>query len=447
MDTPNEKKRKTDHDSDNTGGGSSRQPTGDNSAFTRFLLIEATDEGSKISNLSPFVIEKQIESIAGVPKSVKKLRTGNLLIEVDKPSHSKNLMSITTFFGLPCKCYPHRSLNSSRGVIRCPDLAGVSETEIVEGLKEQHVTFARRITIKKENKQIPTNTIILTFGTSILPRTIKVGYLITKVDVYIPNPLQCYNCFKFGHNERNCKGDHACHLCGGNGYAHDDDKCKNPLVCLNCKEPHSAKSRACKVWKTEKEVLQVKFTQSLGFPEARKIVNARYAPPEASYSSVTKTSVNKSIQCTDAATQTVEVNANSRPPVANKPTPAITQNIPIYMSSSTTTSTVANKPTPPANIIQNTPNYKPTDKSSSSGARRTSSPGAPRVNQTPRQKINLGTDRVPKGSNDPIRNHNKFSPLEEMEDDREDFSSSAHPPKNSKESKITKINPLEKMQQ
>ena len=173
--------------------------------FPRFLIVESTDPDKRIATLSPFVIEKQIESIAGVPKSVKKLKTGNLLIEVEKPQHAKNLTKIKEFYHIPCKCFPHGSLNSSKGVIRCRDLAGVSDSEIASELKSQHVTAAKRIKVKRDNKLVDTHTIILTFGISILPRTITVGYLVTKVDIYIPNPLQCFNCFKFGHGSKACR--------------------------------------------------------------------------------------------------------------------------------------------------------------------------------------------------------------------------------------------------
>ncbi|XP_053372887.1 uncharacterized protein LOC128546416 [Mercenaria mercenaria] len=213
-------------------GENSHQPLTSNTAFPRFLLIQTNIEDFKMTSISPFAIEKTIESIAGVPKSVKKLRTGDLLVEVDRAAHAKNLLGITSFFNHPCKCIPHRTLNSTRGVIRCPDLAGVSETEIVKELTAQHVTAARRIKIKKLGKEIHINTIILTFGIPFLPSVINIGYLRTNFTIYIPNPLQCYNCFKFGHNENTCKAEHICPKCCRDGYSHEHDTCKYPMRCL-----------------------------------------------------------------------------------------------------------------------------------------------------------------------------------------------------------------------
>ena len=43
----------------------------------RFLIIHSEVEGKDISLLSPFLIEKTIMSIAGEPKSIKNLRSGD----------------------------------------------------------------------------------------------------------------------------------------------------------------------------------------------------------------------------------------------------------------------------------------------------------------------------------------------------------------------------------
>ena len=42
--------------------------------------------------MSPFLIQKSIQGIVGTPKSVKKLKSGALLIEVMKKQHSTSLL-------------------------------------------------------------------------------------------------------------------------------------------------------------------------------------------------------------------------------------------------------------------------------------------------------------------------------------------------------------------
>ena len=55
---------------------SSKQPY-----VPRFLVIHSEEEGKDISSPSPFLIHKIIMSVAGEPKSIKNLRSGDLLIQ------------------------------------------------------------------------------------------------------------------------------------------------------------------------------------------------------------------------------------------------------------------------------------------------------------------------------------------------------------------------------
>ena len=75
-------------------------------------------EEKAVSSLSPFVIEKQIESIFGTPKSVKKLKNKTLLVETCRRSQTENLLKVTTFFDLRVSVSEHQSLYSSKGIIR-----------------------------------------------------------------------------------------------------------------------------------------------------------------------------------------------------------------------------------------------------------------------------------------------------------------------------------------
>ena len=62
-------------------------------------MIQSKEE-KHITSLSPFIIEKQIESIIGTPKNVKKLKNGTLLVQTNRKSQSENLIKITKFFNL-----------------------------------------------------------------------------------------------------------------------------------------------------------------------------------------------------------------------------------------------------------------------------------------------------------------------------------------------------------
>ena len=73
-----------------------------------------------MQKLSPFAVQKCFQAIAGTLKSIKRLRVGSFLVECGK----------NRFVDRPVRVSVHKTLNSSRGVIRCRDLADISEVEI-----------------------------------------------------------------------------------------------------------------------------------------------------------------------------------------------------------------------------------------------------------------------------------------------------------------------------
>ena len=83
-----------------------------------FIILISVNPERPIGKLSPFAIHKGILGIAGVVKDVKKLRSGDILVECAKKAHAENLLCATTLAGVGMKASPHRSLNSSKGVIR-----------------------------------------------------------------------------------------------------------------------------------------------------------------------------------------------------------------------------------------------------------------------------------------------------------------------------------------
>ena len=124
----------------------------------------------------------------------------------------------------------------------------------------------QRLICHKTHQTKQTN---LNFNTPKPPTEIKIGYLITKVETYIPNPLRCHNCQKFGHLQEKCTRPPICKNCGETGNHID---CQQPPKCANCKQNHSADSKECELWRKEIRILEVKHTKNIPYPEARKFI-------------------------------------------------------------------------------------------------------------------------------------------------------------------------------
>ncbi|XP_023229385.1 uncharacterized protein LOC111629720 [Centruroides sculpturatus] len=165
---------------------------------------------------------------------------------------------------------PHGSLNTSRGVISEVDLMSEEESDIQIGLLDQGVTAVRHISIRRDGKLIPTKHLLLTFNKPALPSFITAGYLHYPVRPYIPNPLRCFKCQRFGHSQTSCRGKSLCSQCGVEG--HQSAECTTTPCCVNCKDAHPAYSRQCPMSQREKEIQQVKMVNNIPYPEARCMV-------------------------------------------------------------------------------------------------------------------------------------------------------------------------------
>nr|XP_042908358.1 uncharacterized protein LOC122271394 [Parasteatoda tepidariorum] len=238
----------------------------------KFLILSSTEK--KLSSISPFLVQKTLEANIGNPKNVKQMPSGDLLIETNSNKQTASLLKLSELGNVKISVTSHNTLNISKGVISDKTLQSLPISEIIEGLSSQGVIDARHITIKKGPEIVTTQHIILTFNTSILPDDIKAGYRNCKVRPYIPNPLRCFKCQKFGHSANNCRGKETCSRCSETG--HTFKTCNQPEKCTNCSESHSANSCQCPRWKQEKQILNIKVMQNLSYFEAKsKFLNSQ----------------------------------------------------------------------------------------------------------------------------------------------------------------------------
>ena len=250
--------------------------------FPRFIVIESLEEVC-LAKLSPFLIEKVISTRAS-PKNVKKIRNGILLVDVDSRRQTENILKIKTFHTTKCRAYPHEKLNTSKGFTRSRELALATEDGITSALGKQGVTNIKRISIRKGEERIQTNTYILTFSKPQTPKEVKISYCLERVEQYVPAYLRCFKCQKFGHHRETCRGRQTCSKCGGKDPDHAVEDCLKEIRCANCQLDHPAYARTCTVYQKEKDIIEVKHERNVSFLEARRIVGSYMG--ESSYASV-----------------------------------------------------------------------------------------------------------------------------------------------------------------
>ncbi|XP_071086597.1 uncharacterized protein [Haliotis cracherodii] len=267
-------------------------------SWARFIVVESRNQLPL--KINPFAISKAIEGICGEVKNVSRLRSGSLLVECARRQQAINLLKCTSFANTEVVVSEHRTLNSSRGIIRdracC--LAEMSEDDILEELTSQNVTSLKRFNRKDGKNIVPTNTYVFSFSLPTIPQSIKVGYFNIGVEVYVPNPLRCYKCQKFGHGSKSCDRPTVCHRCGGN---HDGTGCTADLKCTNCKGEHVASSKSCPFWTREKDIFTIKCQNNISYFDAKKLFDSRTPSSKQFYAAaaaaVSRPSTSRSIEC------------------------------------------------------------------------------------------------------------------------------------------------------
>ncbi|GBO31554.1 hypothetical protein AVEN_167785-1 [Araneus ventricosus] len=251
---------------------------------TFFTIKRLTEKNENFSSVSPFLVEKALTGSVGTVTSTKLMRSGDLLVEVASLKQAQQILKLNSLSAIPISEQPHLSLNTSKGVITCGRLLNLTNEEITRELTGQGVQNVRRINIRRDGELVPTKNFILTFNTPRLPEYIKAGYVRCSVRPYIPNPLRCFKCQRFGHSKTNCRGTLTCARCAVAG--HESTGCTAIEKSVNCQGNHTSFSRSCPKWELEKEIVTTKFKNNISFPEARRLVKAQTPIEGKSYASV-----------------------------------------------------------------------------------------------------------------------------------------------------------------
>ena len=254
--------------------------------YSKFLVIKLDDE-KRFHDMDMFEVNEEITSICEREPNIVRQSDGSLLIEVTSLEESKKLQSLTLLSGSSARCFPHRTLNTCKGVIRSVDLLKYSEERLEKEFRSQKVIEVKQMKRSSDGTIIPLPVYVLTFDLLRLPPIIKAAWLRLQVKPYVPTPRRCYYCQKFGHVSNNCrrkiKGEkNICNICG----QEDHGECNNTPSCVNCRESHPSSSKKCDRYILEKEIQTVKTKDRISFVEAKNRVLSQCIRPGVTFASI-----------------------------------------------------------------------------------------------------------------------------------------------------------------
>lgn len=256
--------------------------------FIRKVYVQCGDSALPLSRINPILLAKCIDSICGKVASVQHLRSGGLYITCNTEDQVKTLIATKTFCISPDRVIPVSSciaLNtqSVTGKIYAPEFQEEPLPTLLDMLRPNGVVAIRRLFRDPKKSHIPL--FVLTFLGTSRPSSMTVGYSKIAVDPYIPSPLRCYKCCRWGHSSTYCRGAVHCSRCGQKD--HNGLSCENTPCCVNCGGAHESLSKDCPVYRREMDICHHSVTHNTTFPAARKYFDAQTTPSNPHHLSLT----------------------------------------------------------------------------------------------------------------------------------------------------------------
>lgn len=240
--------------------------------------IRGEGDGPALKIFNPLTVARCITSVCGKVAEVTQLRTGGLLVRCLSQDQVRKLLAVRAFPSPKPNCPPipvipsiALSGNTVCGKIYAPWLRGIPLEELLEELKSQGVFQIRKLLHDRARSHV--SLYVLNFVGTTIPTEVKIGYSICKVDQFVPSPMRCYKCYRFSHSSTTCRSVPVCGRCGQKG--HFKENCSTPeteLVCLNCKESHSALNKNCPAYLQEIEICEAAAARNITIQDARLLL-------------------------------------------------------------------------------------------------------------------------------------------------------------------------------
>ena len=208
--------------------------------------------------------------------NIKKHSSSSLLIKVKSREQGIRLEQLNLIANKEVIISEHRTMNQSKGTVYSKAMSNTPINELLEALKDQRVIQIERMKARVQGELQETHRYILTFNQPDPPGTIKLSdWHRELVDLFIPRPMRCNNCWRLGHTQKHCRRPEiVCYRCAGEG--HRGSSCNRPIKCANCYQDHLSSDKECPLYVFKCEVLATQVRLKYGYKEAEDNVRERF---------------------------------------------------------------------------------------------------------------------------------------------------------------------------
>ena len=122
------------------------------------------------------------------------------------------------------------------------------------------------------NKDGTYATAVISYDNPEIPDSVAIDGVDYETEGYVPRPLRCDKCQRFGHHKSECKASKAiCSFCAGQ---HEYLNCDNrtdfdKAKCVNCGDNHSSAYRKCPKYLETKKALELRAVKKITYKQAK----------------------------------------------------------------------------------------------------------------------------------------------------------------------------------
>lgn len=232
------------------------------------VIIKLMDDRPNFKSMSLAereAMRKAICTAIGDPRDSTVLPGGDLSVSPTDLQQQQLLLNIRTLAGRPASStLPTRSTAGKVGVIFGIPINDAEE-EILEALADQHVTHVKRLPIRNSPGS-PSTTVLLTFLKEV-PDRIKIASISYPVQVSVPSPYRCRNCWRLGHTANRCNANGPnCKRCGKQQHETHQECSRR---CINCNSgDHEADNDQCPAYQQMKSIIKMAYLEEITIQEA-----------------------------------------------------------------------------------------------------------------------------------------------------------------------------------
>ena len=206
--------------------------------------------------------------------SFRSIKENEWLVETTTRQQSESLLSMTNIDGVGVEVTKHVNLNSIKGTVILPkydeDEEEIDKKMLFESLQMRYSNVEDLELYNIPNKKYPDSPLKVAkikFQGQNLPSKIIVFGQNREIRPYVPSPLQCKNCSKFGHTTKKCFNQSVCAYCSSSDHE-TKWKC-GQARCINCGQNHHSRSKECCFYLYNAELRLLQDRTGMSIKEAK----------------------------------------------------------------------------------------------------------------------------------------------------------------------------------